>query len=299
VALWEGAALAEHLGDSGNVVYRIALSGKPAVLRLTDPGYRTRLENEAEVEFLAYLAARGVRVCPALPSLAGRLVEVVDSEDGQALASVFAWAPGELVTAGSPLWGGPFVRAWGRALGAIHRGAAEFVPDGAGRRWHWTDEDLIVDARRYLPAEDTASLRELDDLLSTLGSLPARPGTFGLTHADFGPQNFNYDPTLGVTAFDFGNCCYHWFAADVAIALSVLWRRPEPERDRCRAWLVDGYREAYPLDPDFDDLFPLLLRLRVLYVYLSRLQWFGERPTEPQAAEVRRLRDLVHARVRW
>lgn len=45
--------------------------------------------------------------------------------------------------------------------------------------------------------------------------------------------------------------------------------------------------------------FPLFLRLRVLYVYLSRLQSFGQEPNPEQRATLDQLRDLVVKGVGW
>lgn len=53
-------------------------------------------------------------------------------------------------------------------------------------------------------------------------ALPRRADNYDMTHADFAPQNFNYDPAAGITSFDFGNCGDHWFVSDLLISLSTL-----------------------------------------------------------------------------
>jgi Ser/Thr protein kinase RdoA (MazF antagonist) len=135
--------------------------------------------------------------------------------------------------------------------------------------------------------------------LGWFARLPVISDTYGMTHADFGPRNFNYHPELGVTAFDFGNCCYHWYISDLAIALSTLRRWPCDERCRYRDWLLDGYQEVFPIDEKLLSNLDRFLRLRILYVYLDRLMLFGSTPTPAQQATLDELRKSVHEPFEW
>ena len=271
LALWRGGAAAapslERIATAGNDVWRFEKDSVPFVLRLTH-----------------------ARVAQPVPSESGALVETV----GDASASVFTWADGDLVLRGDPRWDEPFFREWGRALARLHAAAARY--EGAGR-WDWGDEGLLRDADALLPASDDAIRAQRDELFERLSRLPRTRDSFGLIHADFGPQNFRVGPDGAITAFDFGNLCRHWFAYDMVIALSVL--RAEPDRDRLRAWLLAGYEEVRPLDPAAWAERDTLLRLRVLYVYLSRLKWFGPAPTPEQRGVLAALRALVLERVSW
>lgn len=291
LARWgDDPATLSHLQTSGNAVYRFLRGGTPWILRLTDVAYRTPAHNEAEMAFLEHLDRSGVRVSAPHRSRSEALVEVVDG----CSASVLSWAPGVLVEPGVAPWGEPLLREWGRALGAIHAAAERF--EGPSR-WAWWEEDLLVDHDRLLPRDDAAPREEFARVMEALHALPKPPGSYGLTHADLGAQNFRYDPAVGITCFDFGNACHHWYAMDLAISLSTL--RRQPDRDRLRAALLAGYVERFPLDPTFGSRLPLFLRLRVLYVYLSRLQGFGPAPSEAQREVLMGLRGLVVNGVGW
>lgn len=288
---WRGdPASLEHLQTSGNDVYRFHDGDTPRILRLTDLDYRSAAENVAEMEFVRHLDAAGVRVSAPIPSRSGALAETLD----QCSASVLTWAPGLSMDSASPHWTEPFFREWGRTLGAIHAAAESFDRPG---RWDWWEEDLIVHADRLLPADDAAARVEFERVTSTLRALPRRPESYGMAHADHGPQNFRFDPVLGITTFDFGNCCRHWYAMDVVISLSTL--RRHLERDRYREWILAGYRELFEIDSEVWAHFDDLLRLRVLYVYLSRLQSFGRAPSPEQCATLEQLRTLVASRISW
>ncbi len=287
----------ELIAHSGNSVYRMELDGRPVILRLSDPNYRTKAQNEAECDFLLHLARAGLAVSTAIADREGQWVLATGGEDNAALASVFRWAPGVQVRPGSEHWKESFFREWGIALGRIHRQAQAYEPGGPARRWDWRDEMFFARAESLIPADDTPSLRELDTLLNFFATLDRRADNFGMIHADFAPQNFNFHPDLGITAFDFGNCCYHWFAADLAISLSTLRRRPE--RDQLRAWLLEGYRSTLIPDEDVWRYCDQFLRLRVLYVYLSRLWYFGADPTAAEREILLTLRRAVHEAKGW
>jgi len=210
------------------------------------------------------------------------------------MASVFTCAPGVMVDSSSPYWNEPFFHEWGRTLARMHRVSSTVAPRPEHRRWHWYEEDLVANARRYIPADDTVSLREFDDLAGLLHGLPVNPRTYGLTHADLGAQNFHYSPKNGITVFDFGNCCYHWYASDIAISLSTLRRCTPEQRAIYREWILAGYEEVFPLDPAAGKHLDTFIRWRVLYVYLDRLERFGPTPTPEQRRIVDTLRERVH-----
>jgi amicoumacin kinase len=288
-----------HIGDFGNSVYSFDCAGEKVILRLTDPADRSKSVNYAELDFLLHLRHCGVSVSTPILSRFNRLIETVSVENSTLLASVFEYAPGVQVTPDSPYWEEKFFRAWGRTLAQIHWAATTFEPAGEHRRWQWMDEVLIADARRLIPADDRLSLRELDTVMQHLSSLPAGQDTYGLIHADFGTRNFHYAPDGTITAFDFGNCCYHWFVSDITIALSTLRHYPRSEREQYRSWMLAGYQEIFPVDPFLLSQSGWFMRLRILYVYLDRLMLFGAAPDESQQEILQRLRQQVHDGFDW
>lgn len=279
-----------HLGTSGNAVHRFTRDGVPFILRLTHPGHRTPAQTEAEMAFLDHLRACGVRANAPVRSHAGRHVEVVDG----VAACVLTWMPGVLVRPDSPHWNEAFFREWGASLARIHAAARSYRGPS---RWDWPEEGLIARAREIFPADDAPVRAEFERVMGELERVPRDTAGYGMIHADFAPPNFHYVPGEGIHAFDFGNCCTHWFASDLAISLSVLRRRPE--RDRLRDWLLDGYAGVTPIDDRTIALIGPLLQLRILYVLLSRLQGFGPHPDAEQRATLDLLRRAVLERFTW
>ena len=251
------------LGHSAASVYRAG----PAVLRLGDPRLRSSAQVTAEMRFVAEVKRRGeVRVAGPLRSRAGSYVEEVDG----AVVSVIEWAPGIKVSE-PPAVCDDVLAAWGRSLAGVHEAARVVAPEVAAARWWWEDEVWLVEGPRL--CKDDAVLREWQAVRAHLAARP-RSHT-GLIHGDLGPQNFHADGAR-LTLFDFGNCCRHFFAMDLAIAWTLL-RGREPDQRR-RAWrvLLDAYQAAAPLPEDELAEVGWLARLRAVYVYFSRLWAYGK-----------------------
>jgi Ser/Thr protein kinase RdoA (MazF antagonist) len=275
------------LGVSGSAAWRLDGPAGGLVLRLVDPAHRSREQTESELAFMRHLAAAGDPVVEPVAARDGSWTALVDGF----VASVVTWARGDDVAEGGPA----FDRAWGRALATLHEAALDYAGPA---RWEWHEEPWLAEADRLLPADDATSRAEWVRLRAALERLPRTPQGYGTIHGDHGPQNFRYDRATGrIITFDFGNACRHWFAMDVTVALSTL--RRDPARDRRRADLLAGYRSVRPLEAASWAAWRELLQLRILYVYLSRLDAFGPAPDASRRATLQSLRALVAERVEW
>ncbi len=292
-----GAEIEGHVGDSGNAVWRVRIDGELCAMRLGDPVYRTLRECRGELAYVRHLHEAGVRVALPVPSLEGPLVEEVRIEEERMLASVFQWAPGEHVFSSSPLWSDTLFRAWGRILAQIHVASQGYVDPLEGDRWDWRDELFLRHADVLIPREDADSWRIHDEIYAGLDRLPVDPTVFGMTHGDFAPQNFCFDPSIGITVFDFGNACRHWFISDLVVGLTAIRKRPD--RDHIRQEILAGYREIRPIDPTMLAATDLFFRLRYLYAWLSRLMKFGDNPSDEEWVILEKMRGMVHGEGNW
>ena len=276
-ALWGFAPSGLKLAaQRENAVWRV--EGRFA-LRLHRPGYRTLAELQSELDWMAMLADGGLTVPRPIPSLAGKLVEMVEDTP----ISVLTWLPGRMVGAQGALDGitdrPGYMRKLGALLARLHELSDAWTPPpGFTRpRWDhpgltgeaplwgpfWENPDLTPDQRRaVLEARDRAD-RDLTRLAGTLD--------FGLIHADAITENVMIDgDTLMLIDFDDGGWGFRAF--DLA---TVLMRQlTAPDYPALRAALVQGYARPMPaLD--------LLLMLRAL----TYLGWIIPRMDEPGAVE--------------
>jgi Ser/Thr protein kinase RdoA (MazF antagonist) len=277
--LWSGTCreVLVPFGRSASSVFGVRAEGRTHFLRLTDPSFRTPEDVGDELAFLAHLQAHGVLVAMPVASRRGRMVEGA----GGQLATLFRRAPGLHVRPDSAHWTKALFLAWGRALAGQHEAARTFRNPSSGWRQDWRREPVLVQGLAAISATDPDLAKAADDLLTEVAASAPALGEVGTVHADMAPQNFRFDRQNGLTAFDFDNCCRHWFLYDLAVSQSVL--RGRPERETAVAWLVEGYREIRPL-PGERSLIGLLLRLRLLYVYCDRRYSFGPVPGPAQRA---------------
>ena len=274
------------LGVSGSAVWRFrAVEGmhRDLVLRLVDPAHRTREQVESELTFMAQLWAFRANVAMPIPAEGTEWTRLADGF----VASVMTFAEGDEHprAEGTPA----FDRAWGSGLGEIAHLSRWYEGPAP---WEWHEEPWLADAERLLPSEDGESRAIWAALRTRLAKFPRGHLVYGMIHGDHGPQNFRYVPNFAtVTTFDFGNACLHWYAMDVTIALSTL--RRDPARARRSADLIAGYESVDGPVPLLHETWSDLLRLRWLYVYLSRLDAFGPAPDAAQQATLASMRELV------
>lgn len=293
---WGGdAGSVQHIGDSASSVFEYTRGPERCVLKLTDVEFRTRDSVMAELEFVVHLHQSGVAVAEPVRALGGDLVVEVANGSFVACSTVFVDGPSIKLASDATQ---ALVTAWGRGLGELHAASRRFVPVTAARRSQWHEDPWVANALDLIPRNDEETRNEFRTALAAVSSIAATPETYGLNHGDHGPQNFRFDRAANrIISFDFGNCCYHYFLNDLAVALSTF-RRHE-KRDAMKNWLLEAYAQVTPLAEDADERLEWLLRLRVIYVYISRLFMFGPDPTPDQLRTLASMRARVLERKGW
>jgi len=289
------AAVIVHVQDSDNSVYSF-LTGEPArryFLRLTHHEHRRHDQIQAELDFILYLSETGLRVSRPIASFTHNLVEKISPD---LFACVFEAAPGSLVEVGSNDWNEKLFQTWGNYMARMHRAAELYVPRGP-RRFRWDEDDVIINFRKHVPADETSALREFDCVFNHVSS--QSPDNFGLIHGDLCRVNFHYDGT-DLIAFDFDDACYHWFLYDLVCALSPAMFRPVAQRRAYRDWLVRGYQEVKSLPENWHEQFDWLLRLRSLYIFAHYLIKAGGRiENHPKRRLLELLRESFTHPITW
>jgi Ser/Thr protein kinase RdoA (MazF antagonist) len=291
--LWPGAdpTSLTFIGLSANSVYAVRIDGAACYLRLTDGGFRSRADVDAELAFVGHLQRCGVAVSLPRDSCNGALAEELVGDNGATfVAAIFSAAQGVHVTPDGSDWDEPFFRCWGRSLARMHQAARQYAEPADGWRSDWRLEPVLKIETARLRTGDPALGAAIDRIFEELEGWGAGLGDMGMIHADYGPQNFRYDRRAGITAFDFDNCCRHWLLYDIAVSLYAL--RAHPRCDVLRSWILAGYQEvaALPGDPA---AMGALFGLRLLYILCDRAFTAGPQPTAAQAMTVDSLRQQV------
>ena len=297
IKLWHGATGSlQHIGSSTNHIYSFIESGKMRYLRLTSSCDRTIEQIRAELDFIAYLHRGGVNAMLPVPSAAGRCVEEIRVTNKLLFGCVFEAAEGECFRYDSAKFKKEHFRFRGRTLGQIHALSKAYAPSGRFRRFAWGEDKLLLEAGEFLPKSEKVVWRVYDELRERLHDFPKSREKYGLIHGDFGETNYRYRAGQ-LFIFDFDDCCYHWFAYDLAITIYPHgWRK---EGLQLLDWLLEGYSENMKLDVTLTDV-TMFCQWRLVYIFLVYARkWGFENLSNQQAEWFAQKRENIAGGYRW
>ena len=263
----------EALNAFENFVYECSNEdGVDLIVRVSHSTRRTLDYTMGEVEFVRYLGAAGIPVSQPVLAESGQFVErIEDSEPGHYfVATAFERAPGYVFDDAPPLkekyWKPALFRDLGRMFARLHNRAQSYAPSNPRwKRQEWHEYD-VVDVARFAPPDEQLVRQRAASIIERLNRLPRSAEDYGLIHADLHPHNFCFDEGR-ITAFDFDNCEYAWFAKDIAVILFYVARaEPAGKREEAVAAFLtpflEGYRELRRCDRAWLEAIPDMLSLQ-------------------------------------
>jgi Ser/Thr protein kinase RdoA (MazF antagonist) len=271
---WDArAGTLQPVSRGDNFVYRFRNArGQERYLRIASPNYRPRDQIEAELDFVRHLHGQKVPVAPPVRSRRRRWLETIDTPQGEMYAAVFEAVAGEQTSWGSDAHNRKMLFERGKALGRMHRAAMTYRRKAKCTRFHWYEDDLFTDPLRYLRKNDTVARREYEALIQWMLDRPATRENYGIVHGDFGSGNTRRRKDGSLAAFDFDDCCYHWYIYDLAVAIRSAATRPLQVRKRYLCVLMEGYATEKDLGADTADDVAQYCRLAAFYRYIAVLR---------------------------
>ena len=241
------------------------------ILRLHRQGYHTKPEIASELAWLTALQdLPGLNAVTPIPGAQGLVTEL----DGRYLVA-FAPIMGQELQPGDDLsrWFAPL----GEITARLHLHSRQWTRPSAFTRKRWDVETILGPQPHWghwrqaqgLDARGEALLAHATEALATtLHAYGTGPETFGLIHADLRLANLMVDGDR-LTAIDFDDCGFGWWAYDLASALSFIETDPRLP-DLIAAW-VQGYARIAPLRAEDRAMIPSLILLRrvLLTAWLS------------------------------
>jgi amicoumacin kinase len=265
----------KKLGDFENYVFEVFREEQPLVLRITHSSHRGLGDIEAELDWMHFLNQHGVNCPEVYLSSNGHTVEGYTVVDGSTFfACLYSKVEGAPVKVNSEQFNHELFHAWGKVIGRMHAATKNYQPEkGLKTRPFWHEEELLA-VEEYFPHEPVI-INHTHELIQELRKLPQGHDHFGLIHTDIHSGNFFYDGQK-VNVFDFDDCCYHWFASDIAIPLyySIFYgfrsASEQKKTDFANEFLTHftkGYEECNSLPENWKEHLPLFLRLRDITLY--------------------------------
>jgi Ser/Thr protein kinase RdoA (MazF antagonist) len=246
------------LNRSENETWR----AKDLILRLHRPGYHSRQEIASELAWLTAIQdLPGLRAVKPVAGRQGLVTELA----GRCIVG-FAPIDGHELQPGDDLarWFAPL----GEITARLHLHARSWPPPAGFTRKRW-DVETILGPRPHwghwhqAPGLDAQGTNLLDrataKLARRLTGYGTGPQVFGLIHADLRLANLMVD-AKGLTAIDFDDCGFGWWAYDLASALSFIETDPRLP-DLIARW-CDGYTRIAALGPEDRAMIPALIFLR-------------------------------------
>lgn len=290
----------KSVGGFESYVYEFTRDGQRFILKVTHTMRRSLNYIMGEIDWLNFLSDHGVSVARAVPSANGQLVERVEAEEGGAwLLIAYERAPGHRVTTAD--WNEPLFTEWGRTMGRMHRVTQSYrLSNPAYKRQEWFEEDQL-NASKYLPASEAPVIARAAELMASIHALPTPPDAYGMLHTDLSHGNFFVDEGPQITAFDFDDCGYNWFASDIAVSLfSAISFSPVKIEDPnafARTYMtafLKGYRQENQLAPEWLPRIHQFLLLRDLLIFIVLHQGFAiEEWNQEQLAELAAHRERI------
>ncbi|RYI27709.1 MAG: aminoglycoside phosphotransferase [Acetobacteraceae bacterium] len=232
------------------------------ILRLHRQGYHTRPEIASELAWLTALQdLRGLNAVQPIPGRQGMVTQIDDR-----FLVAFAPIPGQELQPGDDLsrWFAPL----GEITARLHLHARHWTPPSGFTRKRWDTVTILGpnphwghwrQAPGLDPQGEALLARATDALSATLLAYGTGPDTFGLIHADLRLANLMVHGDR-LTAIDFDDCGFGWWAYDLASALSFI--ETDPRLPALIAAWVDGYTRIASLRPEDRAMIPSLILLR-------------------------------------
>ncbi|MDG0809245.1 phosphotransferase [Cohnella rhizosphaerae] len=256
---------------SSNFVYTFERDGIRQFLRFVHEEDNAIDRIQSELDFMLYLIGHGYPTVSPIRSADGNWIEAVQSEeDGRYYGVVFEQARGSYVSLDQMT--DRQAEAWGAALGCLHRLSESYVP-GDTIRGNWQDALTFISSILDRHPREVGARQELARLRERLSALPADAGKIGLIHYDFETDNVFYEAEGSrFYAIDFDDAMYHWYAMDVAAAVSDLAEQDDADARRTIDHFLTGYRSVKTLDEYEMRQFALFQRFADLYRFARILR---------------------------
>ena len=265
-------------------------------MRVHRAGYHSDEQLRSELQWMTALDRAGISTPPVIPARTGALFVVTTqgSVPEPRQVDLLGWIEGKPIgTIENDLEFDPqevgrnhFLA--GQLAARIHNHSEKWkLPDGFTRR-SWDAEGLIGDKGHFgcfrkldmLSMEQRNLLLEARELIQErLTAFGKSPDRYGLTHADFLPENLLADGDE-LRIIDFDDCGFGWNMMDIATSLFFLIG--EPSYDAAYEGLIAGYRSERALPHGRLEMLPTFLLTRGL----NYLAWIQSRQETETAQEI-------------
>lgn len=256
------------------IVCECAKDGKSYIVKTYSGTANTEDELLGELDWIRYLDGNGVSVSSPVLSANGSYIEAFGTDGGKDFLICYGKAEGippRSAEAKGVNKTTEYIRNWGKLTGKMHSLAKGYMPtSGRYKRKSWK-ENIDFFSQGGCPASEGKVRSMFDREVERIEGFPTGTGNYGMIHNDMHEDNFTISGKR-ITLFDFDNCCYSWFANDIAIALFYRLFGFEGKAKAAAAHdflgpFLEGYAEENAVDAEMLAEIPSFLKIRELDNY--------------------------------
>ncbi len=282
------ASTLTFISESTNQIYSFQKEGKGYILRLSRRPAECLHQTKAEMDWLYYLASKGLSVSLPLADINGRLVMLTEYDSQSYIVSAFEAVGGKFWDKNNPdRWNDRIFYNWGKAMGEIHNLTKDYSPaNPTDVREAFNGRQALMPSIKACPSVNNIAEALIDEMMS----LPKGRDSYGLIHYDIHPWNFFVEGDK-INLFDFDDSLYGWFALDMGIALyHGLWwgRKNDEQKDFTESIIknfIGGYLSGNQLTDFWLSKIPLFMRFR----QVCKFSWFYNPQSEDENQRERRV----------
>jgi Ser/Thr protein kinase RdoA (MazF antagonist) len=263
-------------GGQSCQVYTCSRDVQEFILRISPPNEDINLDNmQSMLDWMRFLSTRVTSVTRPVPSQRGCLVEQIEQDGQSYILTAFEKARGILAEElYVDQWNEVLSKNLGRTVGRVHAISREYLPPkGLMRRPVWDQINNCYHCNAILDQSCSLIQSKREQIRQAVQALPRDPGSYGLIHGDLHCANFFVDITDNtITLFDFDDCCYGWYAMDIAMSVfDLLVLYPLKDQTAFASSFLERYLEGYlhenSLAGVWIERLPLFLKLLEVEIY--------------------------------
>lgn len=274
---YETTLVEAHEGGR-NVVYTCVKEGAAEkVIRIAFSNNKSRVEFQAEVEYIRYLFEHGGSVSDVISSKDGNLLEEITHQNQTFFVSLFDKARGKMLVENNYRYreGVPITEYYyncGKTLGKLHALSKGYTP--VHRRHDFFDKFNAEYIDKLIPNSLSLLKEKLVELLKNLEGIDRNQEFFGMIHFDYNDGNYKIDFDTGqITVYDFDNSCFGWYIYDLADIWrsGVGWIAAEPDVGKRKEFMdnyfktaLEGYRSETNIENSMLAKLPLFIQVNVM-----------------------------------
>lgn len=280
------------ISESTNQIYAFQKNGRNYIMRFSQKPMKYITQTRAEIDWLYYLAHKGINVSLPLPAVNGELVIYAEADNKTYIVSAYEALTGRFWDKNDPSrWNEKIFFSWGKLMGDMHRLTKDYVPAiEEDVRPAFTGWDERLDRLAACPAVYDIAKRLSQEIMA----LPKDKDSYGLIHYDVHPWNFLINGDQ-ISVFDFDDCLYGWFALDVGVALyhALWWGRKNDAGHDFAEEIIASFIQGYLAANDLSDFWLTKIPMFMKFRQICKLSWFYD-PKTNDAHQEERMRNIVN-----